>query len=347
MVGIELMLWGERWQWRYPASTSKAEDLKRYVCFSGSCIIIPGLTAQISHPGMSWHATSIACNQHQSYLLLGSSFCVAGTMQRIWKLTLAILSAKYFSLRSCRLFSPPNISPMTFMSARNTCSSHLTSAAAMFPTCRHGSPKSLSWTIFSPSRRAGADELKHETSCTWQRRSVEAWLSQWSSCWHNAVGLLRGFLLINTSNKIGPHGLSSAMVNSRSPLSVGLELDEAIEGRIGSLGGSALSIGYSVCSSEQSYDPSSSSCILTRTEPKGDKKLTSPLASAFLKTPQAFGIKLTAFWCLSNQQLWRFTSLTATLPCHEAGFMWSTLYVKSSISFIMACSVSHLGEQSH
>ena len=73
---------------------------------------------------------------------------------------------------------PPNFSPMTLTSARNTCSSHLTSAAAWFPTHRHGSPKSLSWTMLSPAgRMVSADEFKHETPCTRRRRFAEARLS--------------------------------------------------------------------------------------------------------------------------------------------------------------------------
>ena len=49
-------------------STSKADKTKRYVGLPGLCITIPGLTAQISHPGTSQHTASICCDQHQSYI---------------------------------------------------------------------------------------------------------------------------------------------------------------------------------------------------------------------------------------------------------------------------------------
>jgi len=79
----------------------------------------------------------------------------------------------------------------------------ITSVAARFPTHRHGSPKSLSWTILSPAgRRAGTDELKQETPCARRRQSVEAQLSWWSSRRRNAMGLLTAFPLINTSDEI-------------------------------------------------------------------------------------------------------------------------------------------------
>jgi hypothetical protein len=108
------MLRGERWRWRYPANTSKANDLKSTLVFLARVYNSRMYCANQPHGNMitSWHANSIACDQHQSYSLLGSSSRTAGTMRRIWKSTLAVLSA---SSRSCRSFSPPNFSPMIFL----------------------------------------------------------------------------------------------------------------------------------------------------------------------------------------------------------------------------------------
>ena len=101
-------------------------------------------------------------------------------------------------------------------------------------------------------------KLKHETSCTQQRQSVEAWLA-WCSFQHNTAGLLTNFpllklmgslscqhwlmALINT-DKIGSHQLSAEMASSRSPLRVASDWDAGMEGRMGLVRslGSSLSL---------------------------------------------------------------------------------------------------------
>jgi len=91
----------------------QTEEKKRYVSF-----LCKYYNSRINHtnwpsscPGTSRHTASISCDQHQSYSPLGSLCCAAGTMQRFWKSTLGVLSARYFSSRTCRPSFPPDFSP--------------------------------------------------------------------------------------------------------------------------------------------------------------------------------------------------------------------------------------------
>ncbi len=182
---------------------------------------------------------------------------------------------------------------------------------------------------------------KHDTCWTHLRWSVDALFTQCFMYLWSSRGLEDFRPWMKISDDAVPHGASSAIASSRLPSRVWIVCNKGFVVLIPS-----MPVGYSHVSSEQSNSSSPSRCF-TRSYPNGEKMLNSVFLQVCSKTESASGSTSTALRHLYSQQVCRLMFVTFTKPCHEAGFMWSTLDESSlSKSFVIAGSFKWRGEQS-